>query len=293
MRSCRRASQHLTGSLICVNGELAQVICLSAFGSSWLAQPALLDPPGLDRENSTFQFVGSLEFRLRSGSGAYELRADTVADWLRQLRHRGVARLWLAVPEATPVTGLGRPEDEQMLAGFANVGRWGLATTGGGSGEAWHATWIVGDRAAPERRIWSVRYDGTCVDRLIPQRPDLRSARRALTEALQSARNFATRQQMETWPSWFERALAGDSDIPYHPDMLPAGYTGEARQLVAMAAKAWVFGGMGSWNDVYFDDRYAAAEYAAVSRSLYSALLRALLASVNSEIDPGPNDVPA
>lgn len=42
---------------------------------------------------------------------------------------------------------------------------------------------------------------------------------------------------------------------------------------------------------MYLDDREAAAEYAAISRNLYSALLRALLASVNSEIGPGPNDV--
>ena len=60
-----------------------------------------------------------------------------------------------------------------------------------------------------------------------------------------------------------------------------------------MAVKAWVFGGMGSWNDVYFDDREARTEYEAISRHLYSALLTALLASVNSEFDPGPNDVTA
>ena len=98
---------------------------------------------------------------------------------------------------------------------------------------------------------------------------------------------------METWPAWFERALADDAEVPYYRDLLPAGYTSEARLLAAMAVKAWVFGGMGSWNDVYFGDQEAAAEYAAISRNLYSTLLRALVASVNSEIDPGPNDVAA
>ncbi len=180
-----------------------------------------------------------------------------------------------------------------MLAGFANAGRWSLASTGGRNGEIWHATWTVGDRAAPDRRIWSVRYEAAHVDDLTPQRPDLLSARRHLKQALQTAQDFATRQQMETWPAWFETALAGDPEIPYHPDLLPEGYTSEARQLAAMAVKAWVFGGMGSWNDVYFDDPEARAEYAAISRNLYSALLRALVASVNSEIGPGPHDVAA
>jgi len=60
-----------------------------------------------------------------------------------------------------------------------------------------------------------------------------------------------------------------------------------------MAVKAWVFGGVGSWNDVYYQDPEAAAEYAAVSRNLYGAVLLALVASVNSEIHPGPNDAEA
>jgi hypothetical protein len=105
-----------------------------------------------------------------------------------------------------------------------------------------------------------VRYEGAYVDHLTPQRPDLLKSISNLTEALRSARDFATRQQMETWPAWFERAAAGDPDIPYHPDMLPSG------------------------------SPEAAAEYAAVSRNLYSAVLRAVLASVNCEIGPGPND---
>jgi len=205
-----------------MNGELAQVICLSSRGSSWLAQRAISVPPPLDRENSTFQFVGSLEFRLADVRAASDFRVHTVADWLRQLQDRGVARLWLVLPEARPVLGLRRPEDEQMLAGFANVGRWSLATTGEGSVEIWRATWAVGDRAAPDRRIWSVRYEGVHADHLTPRRPDVLGARGNLTQALQAARDFATRQQMDTWPAWFERALAGDPDIPYHPDLLPS-----------------------------------------------------------------------
>jgi hypothetical protein len=276
-----------------VNGKLAQVICLSSHGSSWLAQRTISVPPSLDTENSTFQFVGSLEFRLSGGRAASGFRARTVTDWLRQLRDRDVVRLWLVIPEAKPVTGLGRAEDEQMLAGFANAGRWSLAATGGHSAEIWRATWAVGDRAAPDRRIWSVRYEGVHADHLTPQRPDVPGARGNLIEALQAARDFAAGQQMDTWPAWFERALAGDRDIPYHPDLLPAGYTNQARQLAAMAVKAWVFGGMGSWDDAYNEDSEVAAEHAAISRNLYSALLRALVASVNSEIDPDLDDAEA
>src|SRR4051794_262143 len=44
---------------------------------------------------------------------------------------------------------------------------------------------------------------------------------------------------------------AVEPTAPYHPDILPsAGYTLAARQLLAGAVASFVFGGMGSWNDV-------------------------------------------
>jgi hypothetical protein len=168
-----------------------------------------------------------------------------------------------------------------MLAGFANAGRWGVAATGRQQPEMWRASWAVGDRSASEHRIWSVHYQGAYLDQVVPQRPGSRCAQERLAEALEAAREFAARQNLGTWPGWFERALASGRDIPYHPDMLPPAYTSEAHHLAAMAAQAWVFGGMGSWNDLGFKDRAVEAEYEEVSMKLYAAVLLALLASVN------------
>lgn len=263
-----------------MNGELAQVICLASHGSSWLARSSHLVAPALERENSTFQFVGSLRF----APPGLERAADTVADWLRQLCDRGVSRLWLVIPEAAVVAGDGVAEDEHMLAGFSNAGRWGLLATGGQRLEAWRASWAVGDRDAPGRRIWSVTYQGAYVEHATAQRPGLRDAGEHLAEALRSARDFAIRQDLNPWPAWFDRALASGDDIPYHPDMLPAAYTSHARHLAAMAAHAWVFGGMGSWNDIAFGDPAIEPEYREVSRHLYAAVLLALLASVNDDM---------
>lgn len=122
--------------------------CLASHGSNWLGRGEHSAPAALDRENSTFQFVGSLGFLFSGWPSAQEFRADTVTDWLRQLRDREVDRLWLFIPEAEPVTGLGQPVGEHMLAGFANVGRWSLVATGGRQPEVWHPSWTVGDRDA-------------------------------------------------------------------------------------------------------------------------------------------------
>ena len=50
-----------------------------------------------------------------------------------------------------------------------------------------------------------------------------------------------------------------------------------------MAAASWVFGGMGSWNDIGFvPDDPMAPEYESVSADLYSAVLAALGAAANA-----------
>ncbi|HEX9516573.1 MAG TPA: hypothetical protein VF940_10405 [Streptosporangiaceae bacterium] len=103
--------------------------------------------------------------------------------------------------------------DEYELAGFANAGRGGLLATGGLQAEAWQATWTVGDREAPGRRIWSVRYRGRYARHAIPARPAPGEARDHLTGPLRAARDLAVRQQLPTWPDWFSRALSSGDDI--------------------------------------------------------------------------------
>lgn len=266
-----------------MNGELAQLICLASYGSAWLAAGGRQEPPALDRDNSTFQFVGSVVFRFdETAPGQEPEAADDVARWLLGLRERDVARLWLVLPEPRPVTGPGTAvTDEHMLAGFANAGRQSLLAACRDRPETWRAAWTVGDPRRLDRRIWSVDYRGGHADSAAPQRPDLAVAGQVLAEALRAAKSFAAGQDLPEWAGWFDRALAGDGSIPVHPDMLPPGWPEGQRHLAAMAAQAWVFGGMGSWNDLTFGDPGVEAEYGEVSRCLYAAVLAAFAASVN------------
>jgi len=68
---------------------------------------------------------------------------------------------------------------------------------------------------------------------------------------------------------------------PYHTDMLPAPYTPQSRHLSPAAAQAWVFGGMGSWNDIGFVNGAVQSEYRELSGPLYAATLQALPADAN------------
>jgi hypothetical protein len=258
-----------------VNGELAQLICIATHGSKWLRDDG--PPPELEAENSTFQYVAQTIFHLprRRLVGRAE-ESTSIAEWLRGRRAAGVDGISLGI------AGLPSEPDQHALAAFSNSGGWGLIAHGPRHSEAWHATWTVGDREAPDRRIWMVNYTGTRLAPTLPQQVEVSRADDTLRERLRAAAEFAAEQGLDSWTDWFKRALMTEDVIPYHPDMLPPDYDPTRRRLAAMATQAFVFGGMGSWNDVYYDGADARGRYEAVTRDLYDAVLTALIASVNT-----------
>lgn len=257
-----------------MNGELADIICLATHGSAWLARGSNGQPPSLEASNSTFQYVSEVSFTLaRRGLLRRPEETQGTAPWFDRRRAAGIQRLYLAVG------GMPSSPYQHSVAAFANEGQWGLLAVGRGHAEYWRATWSLSDPDAPDQRIWSVRYDGQRVDGAVPQRVDLDDAADALRDQLKAAAEFAADQGLQNWVDWFHRALSA-RDIPYHPDMVPTGFDTSAWDLIAMAAEAWVFGGMGSWNDLGFEPGVQ-QRYEEVSRALYEAVLRAFIASVN------------
>lgn len=58
--------------------------------------------------------------------------------------------------------------------------------------------------------------------------------------------------------------------------------TRAARQVFAAAVGAWVFGGMGSWNDFFVEDENLRQRYEEVSESLFRSALAAFEAVLES-----------
>lgn len=274
-----------------MNGELAQVICLAAHGTKWLRDPSG-PPPPLEETSSTFKFVATVEFQSEGETTSGGRNA--VRRWLESLQRSGVDRLWLMIPDARSVSAGGYPVDEHSLVAFANAGRWSILATGTtkrrllktarNTSAYWHATWKVGDRNAPDSRIWLVSYDAFPAPDAVAVVPELDQAEEELVGALTEAHYLAVEQELDSWAEWFRKALAPDPEMPYHPDMLPSDWPGSAQRCAARAAQAWVFGGMGSWNDLYLPDPEVQERYRNVSRTLYSAVLNALLAATNCRL---------
>jgi hypothetical protein len=143
--------------------------------------------------------------------------------------------------------------------------------------------WALGDREREDRRIWLVRYTGRLLEGAPPvDAPSVEHATAELEAALRRAAAFARAgdEYLRRWTEVFDAALEGGAlpDLP----LLPASAPAEARRLAGMAAASWVFGGMGSWNDIGFGtDDPLRTEYDAVSADLYAAVLGGLAGAAN------------
>ncbi len=177
------------------------------------------------------------------------------------------------------------PLPNHIASAFANGVAWGLLTTGP-KPWLWFADWQTSDLQAVDSRIWTVTASCVRAEGAIPPSPDVAQASQTLEARLASIGEFAASQGFDEWLPWFQRALSMLKDpapVPrYHADMIPVSRPVEQRQLAAAAIEAWVFGGMGSWNDVWLADEQERAEYDEHTEQLYAAVVDALLAVANA-----------
>jgi hypothetical protein len=151
--------------------------------------------------------------------------------------------------------------------------------------ERWMAKWDVGDQKRPDRRIWRVTYACVSTGSEAPAAVvSEENARATLKTALTEIQAFSARMKCDPFTQNFERGLKAlahelGADV-YHHDLWPAKLLpSEAEDLLNARQCAWVFGGMGSWNDMGFDGADG-KEYERVSEQLFRAVTTAIPAAV-------------
>jgi hypothetical protein len=266
-----------------VNGELAVLVALCLHGNEWLASGGE-HPPGVEAENSTFKYVKHLRVtcpqRALFRTNMWE--SEGAAPWLQFLRKSDSRRLSLVT------AGDPQPSDlpDEIAASFANGGRWALVSDGP-TPRIWYARWSVEHQDDPDQRIWAVQLIGHPLRQSVRAASPHGAARSDLQHALGAIRDFATTADLQSWATWFDQALAQFEDpeptIPYNPDLAPTTLPLKSRQLLAAAIQAWVFGGMGSWNDVWLADETLHPTYTALTGQLYSAVLAAITEVTNTQ----------
>jgi len=214
----------------------------------------------------------------------WAIAAQTPDEWLAREAHPGRRAIIVHQPIDDP-----RISDRMSAGLVGGGGRWQLNIASDGRMDVWEATWEVGDRTAPDQRIWRVSYASVTenasaatahiepLDAVIP----------TLRQAISDAIAFCEDHRLDSFAQFFHRAgeclVANDPlALVHHKDLAPEGLlTFSAKQVLAACQAVWVFGGMGSWNDLAFDGQEG-RRYEALSNQLFARLNTAISASSNS-----------
>jgi hypothetical protein len=285
-----------------VLGTVAQLIAITTHGNGLFNAERTANVADFYPSNSTFQFCESVRFVdvARSGDGHTETdwAPDPIA-WFDRLKQDETQALRLHHGDRGGTMVGAHNVPDRMLAGFAGGGgRWLIEAIHPLGADYWQARWEVGDRMRADRKIWRVTY-GRVSRAPVPYAfasEDLEELRRALDHTLLEIAHFASSHRLENFAAIFARSRAllsasQPGDPVYHPDLtLPGQLTPVAQRLLEASQVAWVFGGMGSWNDLGQQETEDET-YQRLSESLYGLLNRAYVAVANSTA-PGVMPMP-
>lgn len=274
-----------------MQGEIAQIAALALHGNHALqGNTASSFWPG----NSTFAFCKSVEFVTLDGDGGSTVIHPFAAgplQWFDRLASAGALGIRLHCHPSA------RPPGDRMSVGFVGGGpSWLVEVLSSAASDGWQSRWELGDRDDPERRIWTVTYGRVLsgVHRLSDQTGDADSLCERLSETLETIRGFADRHELTGFADAFSIGLealrsSAPLDLAYHTDMAPREFVGlSAERLLAVAQSAWVFGGMGSWNDLSFEGDEGRL-YDRLSDQLFSLLGEAVVTGVNASCRAMPS----
>lgn len=271
-----------------MNHPIAQIVALTCHANAFLSGRSMAP---FFQENSTCVFCDRVAFVVLEKSFFRKTSEKEVAgnpdEWFSFLKAQGVRGIRLICsPREDP--GI----SERMSAGFVGGGgTWTMeALLPENRSEYWIARWEVWNREAPQNRIWRVTY-GRISSGVTPGHDPgaLADIIGRLKESLQDIRAFSEKHQYGGFTTCFADALdtlesGGERLYGYHKDLAPEGFLSmEATALLHACQRAWVFGGMGSWNDMGFagaDQK----EYERVSDNLFQTLNEAIAAGANSTL---------
>jgi hypothetical protein len=276
-----------------VQTTIAQIIALTTHGNAFLTGSPPFDPSAFYPANSTFIFCEFVQFAdLRPAAGGWEESeyAPDPSGWFTRLKRDGVFRLRLAYsPSSGQELGDKKVSDRMMVGFVGGGGRWLIEAMKPGGSDYWEGRWIVGDGERKDRRIWRVTHGRIATDQPTIDRPvmDMPVLQAQLAANLEAIGDFARRQKMAGFAKAFDAGLASlSSSEPYtgvyHSDLAPAAALPlSAAQLLGAAQAAWVFGGMGSWNDVSFEGEDQVL-YDRLSEELYHLLIVSIVTAANA-----------
>lgn len=232
------------------------------------------------------QFYKQIEFVIPRGGDQYTQVAPDPVAWFAKLRDLGCRGLRLHNAPMEQRQGIG-PQSERMLVGLVGGGpRWLIEVVMPSRCEVWEGYDRLGDKEDPERRIWLCGY--LMLGEIEPQDDadrDVAAAsaevRAALTDIEALAREIPGAPFAEDFAGASATLDGAVSSYPVIDFLSLTALSPDAARLISAAAEAWVFGAMGSWNDIGVADALK-ARYDSTSEALFHALSRAVCVAANA-----------
>jgi hypothetical protein len=263
-----------------MNGAILRDVLLVAAASRTLRSG---DAAGVLPAAATIAHKRSIPFLDEQGS---ELAADPHA-WFDLLRRDGVRRVGLAVGPAEPIAGIEMPE--RQLSAFANSGPvWRIEARAANGASLWRIDGVIFDDPPTDKMAGAVGVRIKTGSPFAPAPTPLGVAIAGLSAALGPMIALAAHAGMsDPFGALFEQArtllhgpAASWPRAGYYLDFERyAGFDAAQMRTLAAITHAWVFGGMGSWNDVGPDGPEV--------DTLFAALCDACAALANSTVGCG------
>jgi hypothetical protein len=232
-----------------MQGSIAQAAGLVIAGNAFLKGR---DLKSYWPDSKDFLFCKSITFREIESGRAGAIYSENPISWFQKLKDGGILNLRLHY-----IVGKD-PREARSTVGFVGGGgRWIIATETLDLSNLWEGVWEIGNQQDPERKIWNVTYYNLARIKLQEAAStNLALRHKELSDLLPLLIEFSERLNYRSdFIESFRKALSSlsnphPSSIPQHYDL---GYDEilslEAQHVLAAVQSAWVFGGMGSWND--------------------------------------------
>lgn len=265
-----------------MNGAVSLLIALVSYGNSYLTSGNSTHI--LDFNNSTLIYNNTLSFT----NGTYTLKGKVIANdpqqWFVWLKKDGCKRLKIYYRHSNDQS---QSKDFETAGFVSGGGDWVIEAVYNGYSNYWRFKEDVTEPKAANNRIWSTQFF------VIEYKPSTKStlsvdiAKHNLSISLTNIIAFAIKENQYSWAKDFERAKKNLTDInptiDYYKDFVaPNSLPLQAKQLLFSASIADVFGGMGSWNDISYNNKETIELNTKLSADLFDKMNEAIIAALNN-----------
>jgi hypothetical protein len=265
-------------------GPTAQIVALACHCNAFARG---LKSHSFFPSNSTAKFCEYIRFmhlQRRWFGQPWKTTALTTDEWIKREGSPGQKAV-------VSYQSVNAPEiSDRMSAGFiGGGGQWRLNVMCNGRKNVWEPMWEVGDRNAPDQRVWRVTYmlAAENIEANDDRLEQLETIIPVLNQTFSDVLVFCSDHRLDSFSGFFRRATecltANDAlALVNHQDLAPEGLLSVAAERVLAACQAaWVFGGMGSWNDMGFTG-HEQSRYERLSDRLFAELNNAIVVATNS-----------